>query len=673
MPTTGSQYSGCQAEHLDGDGTGESRKPRKIILCFDGTDGNFGPQPFTNVLKIYRMLDTSDENLQLCYYQPGVGTSVEFDANLNYRRKLTVANAKNSLDSMFAFTINYHVCTAYMFLMRCYRKGDLIYMFGFSRGAFVARILAGMIERVGLLNDGLEDVVNTAWKVYALWEYAAQPSQPDYTTTLAEEFKKTFSRNYEIIISFQGLFDSVNSAGFLRDRQFPFTARSTIVKHVRHALSLDERRGKFQQQNFIQHAGKSNRSSSFWHSLSRIFSKSSASDYVKSSMSSLDSSNRFNGFPQSRRSSNIRDSVATLPSSNSNKQQAQLLVDHSSVGPASLTTGSGTRLINTPSMSPDIIEKWFPGDHADIGGGWIPDFNTKQFLSDMALRWMLAEAVKNEVRFQKHIIREFSEKYSAYGSATALSHDLLNFESRGTAESSLLELQRSNWALCYWIPHRLAMLFVMKIAWICRIGPCYTRKRSQKLFKSCDFANSSSDMAESQYERRHDCSKRSKAGRGSQPLWQVIGWWFVECVPIKRKVQGQDCKWRNAYVPNFGQRRELRRDSDLHWSVFWRIRYYKHYRPSNLPQYAIDLLKEYSNHSKCKEQSDDTNFWMRLGGLNIFKGLQASKVPECPPCESDDYERVAAKARKWLEQWESDHSCEIPDDLEEVLKTNPDL
>lgn len=46
------------------------------------------------------------------------------------------------------------VCDAYKYLMDFYRPGDKIYLFGFSRGAYTARALAGMIQRVGLLNPG---------------------------------------------------------------------------------------------------------------------------------------------------------------------------------------------------------------------------------------------------------------------------------------------------------------------------------------------------------------------------------------------------------------------------------------------------------------------------------------------------------------------------------------
>jgi len=218
--------------------------PKNIILCFDGTKENFGPQPYTNVLKIYRLLDTTN---QVCYYQPGVGTATTFDSIDDLQRYLTLSTLKNTMDAMFAFCLDDHITSVYLYLMHHYKPGDNIYMFGFSRGAFIGRVLAGMIERVGLLNEGLDDMVGMAWRIYESWEYAEQPSPTSYTTTLIQEFKMIFSREYEIKIHFQGFFDSVNSVGFFRERLFPCTQRSNIVQHVRHALSIDERRGKFKQ------------------------------------------------------------------------------------------------------------------------------------------------------------------------------------------------------------------------------------------------------------------------------------------------------------------------------------------------------------------------------------------------------------------------------------------
>ncbi|ODQ82005.1 hypothetical protein BABINDRAFT_19882, partial [Babjeviella inositovora NRRL Y-12698] len=227
---------------------------KNLILCFDGTSQQFGPKPFTNVLKLFRMLAKDSYDKQMCYYQPGIGTSFQAEAtSLKHSDILGCALGRvdADIDTMIAFSLDAHAKAAYKYLMKFYAKGDRIYLFGFSRGAFTARVLAGMIERVGLLNSGLEDMVDTAWSIYKTWEYAGQPAQQgDLTITLVEEFKSAFTRGI-VKIHFMGLWDSVNSVGLLRDRLFPFTARSNIVKHVRHAVSLDERRGKYKQNLFL--------------------------------------------------------------------------------------------------------------------------------------------------------------------------------------------------------------------------------------------------------------------------------------------------------------------------------------------------------------------------------------------------------------------------------------
>ena len=64
--------------------------------------------------------------------------------------------SKLSLDST---TFDHHVIAGYKFLMRYYKPGDLVFIFGFSRGAFTARYLARMVTYVGLLSKGNEEMV----------------------------------------------------------------------------------------------------------------------------------------------------------------------------------------------------------------------------------------------------------------------------------------------------------------------------------------------------------------------------------------------------------------------------------------------------------------------------------------------------------------------------------
>lgn len=218
-----------------------------LVLCLDGTASTFGKQPSSNALRIFQMLD--NEN-QICYYQPGVGTSLQvFPARAGC---LVRERVEDAVDSAFAFSLDTHVQAAYLFLVRFYEPEARIFLFGFSRGSFTARVLAGMIEHVGLLHRGLEGMVSTAWELYSGWEIAGQPIRQD-RHLLLELFKRTFCRN--VRIEFMGLWDTVNLVGVLRDRLFPYSVRSSIVNHVRHALSVDERRGRFKQVLFVPVAG----------------------------------------------------------------------------------------------------------------------------------------------------------------------------------------------------------------------------------------------------------------------------------------------------------------------------------------------------------------------------------------------------------------------------------
>jgi uncharacterized protein (DUF2235 family) len=101
---------------------------KNIVLCFDGTESKFGPDPYTNSLKFFRMLDKDEPIKQICYYQPGIGASMSVKTNTLWDWPSAVTN---TLDSAVAFSLDQHIKEAYKFLMRFYCGGDRIYLFGF--------------------------------------------------------------------------------------------------------------------------------------------------------------------------------------------------------------------------------------------------------------------------------------------------------------------------------------------------------------------------------------------------------------------------------------------------------------------------------------------------------------------------------------------------------------
>ena len=110
---------------------------KNIVLLSDGT-GNSSAKIFkTNVWRLYQTLDLTRPEKQIAYYDDGVGTS-SF-------KPLAI------LGGVFGVGLKRNVIDIYSFCCRNYQAGDKIYGFGFSRGAFTIRVVAGFIARVGLL------------------------------------------------------------------------------------------------------------------------------------------------------------------------------------------------------------------------------------------------------------------------------------------------------------------------------------------------------------------------------------------------------------------------------------------------------------------------------------------------------------------------------------------
>ena len=121
--------------------TTEARAPRNIVLLSDGTGNSAAKLNKTNVWALYQALDLGGGD-QIAFYDDGVGTSGIRPLRL--------------LGGGFGWGLSRNVRDLYEFLCRHYRQDDNIYLFGFSRGAFTARTLAGLIVRCGVLDCGKE-------------------------------------------------------------------------------------------------------------------------------------------------------------------------------------------------------------------------------------------------------------------------------------------------------------------------------------------------------------------------------------------------------------------------------------------------------------------------------------------------------------------------------------
>lgn len=234
--------------------------PKNIIVLSDGTGNSSGQFFRTNVWRTYEALDLSDPRQQIAYYDDGVGTS-------RFRPLALLTGA-------IGIGLSRNVRELYAFLCRNYEPGDRIYGFGFSRGAFTIRVLAGFVAKMGLLEPGAylgeRDLKRkTAWLYRA---YRKQCSGSGITPPLAlviRGFRDLLpnqamdAKSYQsaldqtVNIEFLGLWDTVDAYGLPIDEMttgwdnfvWPLSMRnydlSAKVNRAVHALSLDDERNSF--------------------------------------------------------------------------------------------------------------------------------------------------------------------------------------------------------------------------------------------------------------------------------------------------------------------------------------------------------------------------------------------------------------------------------------------
>lgn len=242
-----------------------SEPTKNIILCADGTGNRGGETPDTNVYRMYHAVELHDpkrQRPQITYYDNGVGTSTN-----KYIR--TVSGALG-----FGFRDN--VKDLYEYLARHYKKGDLVYVFGFSRGAATVRAFAGFLEKCGLIDPDHASCEVDGEFNYDKFVERIDEAFENYRKGTGDVFKAGPGVN-EVRIKFMGIWDTVSALGFpyqrvgdslleglierplpvwlalALDRVFdfgPFAHRfykdpEKIVDHVYHAIAIDDERKSF--------------------------------------------------------------------------------------------------------------------------------------------------------------------------------------------------------------------------------------------------------------------------------------------------------------------------------------------------------------------------------------------------------------------------------------------
>lgn len=229
--------------------------PKNIVICLDGT-ANEPEREHTNVTRIFDMLE-KDPLRQVAFYDPGVGTMGARTATTRTGKALTKVGGL-----AFGHGVKQNIAEAYEWLMNVYEEGDRIFVFGFSRGAYTARALAGLLRTAGLLETGATNLIPYAMKLYT----GAPPTDSKKSARMTEKAKRAEADYWDQVqrwenvfgnphfrrfgnpIHFLGAWDTVKSVGWFnlvgrfRQARWPFTRNVDAVAHGRHAVAIDERR-----------------------------------------------------------------------------------------------------------------------------------------------------------------------------------------------------------------------------------------------------------------------------------------------------------------------------------------------------------------------------------------------------------------------------------------------
>lgn len=215
---------------------------KRIAIFCDGTwntpdQSKEGKNCQTNVVKMANALSlfSADGTPQLLYYDIGIGSEGGI--------------LKKVFDGATGTGISEKIQQAYQFVINNYERGDELFLFGFSRGAFTVRSLSGLIRNSGILKIENSNKITQAYGIYHSRKPEHQPREVEATL-----FRKTYAIEETTQIKFIRVWDTVGALGnplflnsFLsRKNQFHDTDLSSRISYAYHALAVDEKRKNFE-------------------------------------------------------------------------------------------------------------------------------------------------------------------------------------------------------------------------------------------------------------------------------------------------------------------------------------------------------------------------------------------------------------------------------------------
>lgn len=238
---------------------------KRIAICCDGTWNRLDAANVTNVVRIAEAIDahSDDGSHQVVYYDEGVGSGAAVAGRID-----------RFLGGAFGSGLMQKVEQAYRFLVFNYEPGDEIYIFGFSRGAFTARSLAGLIRNCGIVQQSQGRRLRQAIDLYRQRDASGHPDADESCRFRSEVSPAVYLNARELAwrrenipafddeqclqirLRYVGVWDTVGALGvpnhfwisgiFNKSSRFHDAKLSSTVESARHAVAIDEFRRSYE-------------------------------------------------------------------------------------------------------------------------------------------------------------------------------------------------------------------------------------------------------------------------------------------------------------------------------------------------------------------------------------------------------------------------------------------
>lgn len=373
--------------------------PKNILIFSDGTGqaGGLAPdQRLSNIYKLYRATRVSPENTiapqdQVAFYDPGLGTGNDEGSvpikSVRFMRKFASA--------AIGFGISRNITDCYEAILRHYETGDRIFLFGFSRGAYTARCVGGVLSHCGVPTraaDGnplprygpaLRAIADEA--VQDVYEHGAGKKRDQYEPERQEKarrFRTKYGSDMEgganVVPYFIGVFDTVAALGASGFKRLLMIALLVAIGAATCA-ALAKATSLFLDVNFLW----------TFAAMCVIAFVAAAAPLLRSSFKRIadypvkgESRWHFAGWKSGFYDLNLNPRVPYA--------RHAIAIDETRKDFGRVPWAwKGQKVEKAPGDPEWLRQVWFAGCHSDIGGSYVEE---ESRLSDVALKWMVEQA-----------------------------------------------------------------------------------------------------------------------------------------------------------------------------------------------------------------------------------------------------------------------------------------